>query len=277
MRRRLVRAFYPGRLALAGMLAAIALFQPLDCNAQSVAAPEFEVASIKPQPWTGNGAVGIVTRGDTFDAEHVSLFDLVMFAYDMREAQISGGPAWVRKLVLADSELFQVIAKAPGDAPTPEADFRRMLQALLADRFKLRVHRGHEELKVYNLVVDRAGPKMKESEADTHPNFVTSSIGSYGISIKATHMTMTELIEHQLRLYSDRPIFDKTGLAASYDLTLEFAVRDVAEIPAPGQEAGISGGPPLAAAVRSLGLNLEPGKAMFDTIVIDHAERPAAD
>jgi len=60
--------------------------------AQPAAAPAFDVASVKPQPFTGQGSVGIFVRGDTLDAEHVSLFSLVTFAYNLRDVQLSGGP-----------------------------------------------------------------------------------------------------------------------------------------------------------------------------------------
>jgi uncharacterized protein (TIGR03435 family) len=71
----------------------------------------------------------------------VSLDSLVMFAYNLREVQLSGGPSWAKSDVLISSELYQVIAKASGDPPPPMEVFRQMLQTLLADRFKLQV--GH--------------------------------------------------------------------------------------------------------------------------------------
>jgi uncharacterized protein (TIGR03435 family) len=272
-----IRVFYSGRLALAGVLAAIALTHPQDCNAQPVAGPEFDVASIKLQPWTGNGSIAIFIRGSTLDAEHVSVLDLIEFAYDMRDIQVSGAPAWVRRAALVDSELYQVVAKVPEGAPPPQGVFRQMLKALLADRFKLRVRLGQKQLDVYKLVVSPDGPRMKESAADTHFDFRVSSIGKYGVRIMASHMTMEELISHQLCSYTDRPIFDETGLSSPYDFTLEFIAENaVHENAAPVEGTGIDDARPLAAAIRLLGLRLEPGKAMFDTIAIDRVERPTA-
>jgi bla regulator protein BlaR1 len=124
-------------------------------------------------------------------------------------------------------------------------------------------------LPIYNLVVNKGGPKLKESPADAKFNFVASGVGRLGVRIAATHMTMQELIDHQLRGYTDRPMFDKTGLTAPYDFTVEFAVEN----PRPGQEAGPNDPPALVTAVQEqLGLKLEPGTAPFDTIVIEHAE-----
>lgn len=243
-------------------------------NPQPAARPEFEVASIKRQQSTGQGRFGVFVRGNTLNAEHVSLYDLVIFAYNLREVQLSGGPSWARSGVLAYSELYQVIAKASGDPPPAMDLIRQMLQTLLADRFRLQVHHLRKQLPTYNLVLNKGGPKLKESPANAKFNFATSSIGRLGVRIVATHMTMQELIDHQLGAYTDRPVFDKTGLAAPYDFTLEFAVEN----PPPGQEAGFNDGPALVTAVQDqLGLKLEPGTAPFDTVVIDHAERPSED
>ncbi len=95
----------------------------------------FEVASVKPQPWAGQGSVGVFVRGDTLTAEHVALYDLVEFAYNLRSVQLSGGPAWADRgrTLLSDSDLYQVTAKAAGAPPPPMDQFRLMLQELLAD------------------------------------------------------------------------------------------------------------------------------------------------
>src|ERR1035437_9102163 len=83
--------------------------KPQDSANRSGPVAAFEVASIKLQPWTGGGSVGIFIRGNTLDAEHVSLFSLVTFAYNLRDIQLSGGPPWVRSGVLSSSELYQVM------------------------------------------------------------------------------------------------------------------------------------------------------------------------
>jgi uncharacterized protein (TIGR03435 family) len=196
----------------------------------------------------------------------------VEFAYHLRDVQLSGGPAWVRSGALISSQLYQVVAKA-AEGPPPLMDvFRQMLQTLLADRFKLQVHHVQKDLPIYNLVVNKGDPKLKESPADAKFNFISSGLGRFGVRIVATHMTVQQLIDHQLSGYTDRPIFDKTGLAAPYNFTLEFAVENVPS----GQEADPNDGPALVTAVKEqLGLKLEPGWAPFDTVVIDHAERPS--
>jgi uncharacterized protein (TIGR03435 family) len=237
--------------ALAWIVAAVGLGNAQQL-AQPATTPQFDVASVKPQSFAGKGSVGIFVRGDTLHAEHVSLFSLVAFAYNLRDVQLSGGPAWVKSGVLASSELYQVIAKTTGE-PSPSVEvFRRMLQGLLAERFHLRVHHVQKDLPIYNLVVGKNGPKLKENSADAKFNFVASGVGSFGVRIAATHMTVQELIDHQLSGYTDRPILDKTGLTAAYDFILQFAVENYPV----GQEPGPNDPPALITAVQDLGLKL---------------------
>ena len=265
-------------LALAATLAAPSAVRPQDGPAPSPSTPGFEVASVKPQQWTGTGSVGVFVRGNTLDAEHVSLFSLVAFAYNLRDVQLSGGPPWVRSGVLGYSELYQVIAKAPEGPPPAMAVFRQMLQRLLAERFKLQVRHVEKELPTYDLVVGKGGPRLTQSRADEKFDFVSSAIGRFGIRIAATHMTVQQLIDHQLVAYNDRLIFDKTGLADPYDFTLQFTVENVsADQASSAKQADAIDLPPLSTALQEqLGLKLEPRRALFDTVVIEHAERPTA-
>lgn len=149
---------------------------------------------------------------------------------------------------------------------------RQMLQTLLAHRFKLQIHHAQKDMPTYNLVVNKGGPKLRESTAGVNSVLRVSSIGNLGVQIVATHTTVEQLIDRQLGSYTDRPIFDQTGLTAAYDFTLQFAVEKAS----PGIEAGPDEPPALVTAVQEqLGLRLEPGKAPFETIVIDHADRPS--
>jgi bla regulator protein blaR1 len=234
-------------------------------------APTFEVASVKPQPWTGQGGVYVLVRGNTLNAEHASLDDLVSFAYNLREIQLSGGPPWADRshAKLVEAELFQVVAKSVDPPPSVEV-FRQMLQTLLAERFKLQVHHVQKNLPIYNLVVNKGGAKLKESPADSKFSSVMSSHGKFAVELVTTKMTMERLVE-TLGPAAGRPVFDKTGLAANYDFALEFVGENVASEP----DAAVAGPSIFAALQEQLGLKLESAMAPFDTIVIDHAERPS--
>jgi uncharacterized protein (TIGR03435 family) len=127
---------------------------------QSAATPlSFEVASIKPAAPPVDGRLMIRMGGDPgrLDYNNVSLKDLIRQAYGVKDYQISG-PDWMA------STRFDVVAKLPAD--TPRSKVPEMLQALLAERFKVTIHRETKELPMYALVVGKNGPKMKESEVD---------------------------------------------------------------------------------------------------------------
>jgi uncharacterized protein (TIGR03435 family) len=155
--------------------------------------------------------------------------------------------------------------------PPSKEQFRSMLRTLLADRFKLAVHHQSKDLPVYNLAVNKGGPRLKNSAPDTKFSAKTSSLDAYAIRMQATAITLKWLVG-QIEGYADRPVIDKTGLTGTYDLSLECVVGNV-----PVGVAANSSRPSLFTALQEqLGLKLEPATAPFDTVVIDHAERPAA-
>jgi uncharacterized protein (TIGR03435 family) len=239
---------------------------------------EFEVASVKPAPWTGQGCVGcIAVRGNTLTAEHADLYDLVRFAYDLKQdVQLAGGPPWAVHGMLDSSTLFQVIAKTPADTPPPMDQFREMLQTLLANRFKLQVHHVKKDLPVYNLVVGKNGPKLKESAAETKFSSMQRPLPEnprQGLRMTVTHETIQQFVG-QIGAYTGRPLLDKTGLVGAYDFEMSW-IQDRLGAAGPDPSAD-PGGPTLLTAVQELGLKLEPGMAQFDAIVIDHVEKPDA-
>lgn len=240
------------------------------CGAQTPQPVAFDVASVKPQKWTGSGGVGVFIKGNTLDAEHADLNSLVEFAYNLQDFQLSGGPPWTTHGMLDSSELFQVLAK-PAEGQTPSMEqFRLMLQTLLADRFHLQIHHVSKQFPAWNLIVNKGGTKLKETSGAS-PTLNTTSLGRQGISMAVTNQTIQEVIDKQLGGYSGRPVFDKTGLTGHYDFTLEWVHDPTAPLNA--RESSL---PPLPSALQEqLGLKLESTTAPFDTVVIDHAEKPS--
>jgi uncharacterized protein (TIGR03435 family) len=121
----------------------------------------FEVASIKPSaPPDGRGMRVWMTGGpETPDpgrwtTENFSLASLVTLAYNLKRYEYSG-PSWM------DTERFDIVAKVPLGATKEQ--FRVMLQNLLVERFKLTFHNEKKEMQVYELMVAKNGPKLKES------------------------------------------------------------------------------------------------------------------
>lgn len=234
---------------------------PSLCLAQAT----FEVASVRRQAWTGSGSVGIFARNDTLRAEHVSLNDLVLYAYGLRPEQLSGGPGWADRsgLKVDEAELYQVTAKASG-SPSPEA-FREMLRSLLAERFQLKVRRTRKNLPRYELTLSGSAPKLKPSEKAEHVEM--SSAEGNGLRLSAAGITISRLVQ-LLSTYVDHPLDDKTGLTGTFDIEIDFLPPA-----APLESAGDA--PSLAAALRDrLGLRLEKTTGLVETVVIEHAERP---
>jgi bla regulator protein blaR1 len=265
--------------------------------------PVYEVASIK--PYTPDGPmprIMIRTKPDGFTASGVTLHMLIRQAYDVEDNQILNAPAW------ADSEQYEVDTKMdPADVealdqmtPQDAAKAREhMMQALLADRFHLTLHREKRDLPVFALVVAKGGPKLHEAKpGDTYANGLQGPDGGSGAGLM--RMGMGELIcqgvpvENLARVLSDRlghHVVDKTGLTGKYDFTLKWAPGE-GESPmfrgagGPGPGAG-PGGPQPAPADASapslytalqeqLGLKLDSQKAPVEVLVIDHAEKPTA-
>jgi uncharacterized protein (TIGR03435 family) len=164
--------------------------------------PAFEIASIRPQPWNNEGRVDVYVRGNTLYGEHADLYRLVDFAYGLRpdDLQLSGGPAWAKHGVLSnvsggDSLLYQVIARAPEGPPPSVAQFREMLQALLADRFQLRVHHAMKDLAVFRLVTTKDGPKLTESAAGAKDSLALNDCGGKAFRMAAVHVPLSSLVE----------------------------------------------------------------------------------
>jgi uncharacterized protein (TIGR03435 family) len=150
---------------------------------------------------------------------------------------------------------------------------RAMLQALLAERCKLAVHRELKETRVTTLVVAKGGPKLKETDPTMeHPGGQKLPFGGVMVLNKeGIHFygaSMGSLASIVSSLANQGPVQDKTGLTGLYDFTFS--------PPADDADPGIS---PLAAmflsGLNNLGLKLDSDKGQVETLVIDHMERPS--
>jgi hypothetical protein len=139
-------------MSLAGILGiAIPLVTAPHLRAQSQdMAASFEAASIKPTQMTGQGA-SIDRHSGMLLMKNVTLQDCIREAYGVTDSQIAGQDR-------LSSDRYDIVAKIPPGVASDQHP--AMLQALLAERFKLAVHRGTKEMPVYLLVVAKNGPKM---------------------------------------------------------------------------------------------------------------------
>jgi uncharacterized protein (TIGR03435 family) len=268
---------------------------------------QYEVASIKPsKPASGNSymLMGMKYTDDGLTGENVPLMYLIQNAYGISRDRISGAPPWsISERYDIDAKMDEAAAKELKKLRPDELKVVRqqMLQALLAERFKLTVHREEKELAVYNLVVAKNGPKIQESKPEdskasesapaksSSPNsqMMMSSgggggggsanlpVGAVSVSFGAKgglrHTSGKDAtIESLLALLSSaagRPVLDKTGLTGKYDYKLEWAPDNL-------QADAEPSGPSIFTAVQEqLGLKLESGKGPVEIIVIDHAEQ----
>jgi uncharacterized protein (TIGR03435 family) len=214
---------------------------------------KFDVASIKlivpgsPMPTNARGREpGRYTRS------HLTLAILLQIAYKTKATQIIG-PSWI------DSDRYDVVATMASG--TTDDQVLIMLQNLLLDRFKLKLHREERIESVYALIVGKNGPKLKAAEATQLPQ--PTRVGPWGFSMKNAP---TASLAGILMRWSDRPVIDMTGLTGRYDIELSWP-------PTPGDH--ITASNPVAAldAVEALGLKVQSRKASIEYLVVDGGQK----
>lgn len=214
---------------------------------------------------------GVTARGVTLE---YALHD----AFGVHDDRLwSGGPAWISQ------KQFDIEAKFDiAQYPHPSLDQRRaMLQHLLSDRFKLRVHHQSRQFPLYALVITNHGPKLTETKPE---NLLHSP--AYGVMchylrsrkgvMEISGCTMADLASSLSGLDLGRKVVDQTALKGHYDLLLHWSPVET-DSPSAGSTSAIDlGGPSIFTAVKEqLGLELKPITGPLDTIVIDHIEMPS--
>jgi uncharacterized protein (TIGR03435 family) len=218
----------------------------------------FEVASIKPgDPGAMNWGY---KEGDAgFTANNVPVRDLLLYAFDAKAYQISGGPKWI------ESAGYSIVAKLEKtDKPAPHGDgmdprLQAAMRALLAERFQLQFHRETKEVSGYALVPAKNGFHLTPAKAASGSSW---NLGNGRASF--SHMPMPDLAEALARIV-ERPVVDATGISGAYDLKLAWAVDGTSD-----------SRPSLFGALEDLGLKLEGRKVPVPLIVIDRIEKPSA-
>jgi uncharacterized protein (TIGR03435 family) len=272
------------------LLAATVLSQPR---------PEFEVASLKPSNPTPENQynLGIRFDGAMMIVHSFRLRDYIGFAYQVREFQVVGPDTLNLQ--------FDLNAKIPEGAPRKQLP--AMMETLLAERFKLAVHRDKKEFPVFALTVTKGGPQFKESPLDApqpgaDKNNVNVSVnvntgggpggarggavinlgnGAYVTNsdgkVEGHKISIPQLVESLAR-FVDRPIVDMTGLTSTYDITLAYGVEDLRAMlrnvgvdrPIPDEALP---GASLMESLHRAGLSLDARKAPLDIIVVDRVEK----
>jgi uncharacterized protein (TIGR03435 family) len=195
--------------------------------------------------------------------EGTPLLWTIEYAYHLRDADLAGGwPGWLESF----DDAYDITGKP--DRPVTDEQCRMMVQALLEDRFQLKMHHETRERAVYFLTVANGGPKVKEVRPDSpdlggvrfngrHPAILSEDVPPPGWRMPRLAAFLADLLDDH------RPVIDKTGLTGIYAFNLDYSKEGIDR-------------PPLVPALRQqLGLLLEQGKAALDTLVIDRVERPS--
>ena len=227
------------------------------CTSMALAAdaPAFDVASIKPCD-AGGGAVDIAPGSVTMRC--MRLTGAIRWAYNVLDVQVSG-PDWL------NTARFEIVAKA--GTPAKEPELQQMMQKLLAERFKLELHRQTKEVNAMVLTVAKGGHKLKEVQEEGSPSFSTGRMNLTGKG--ATIAQLITFISREIR----QPIVDQTGLTGRYDYFMDIAAYITDEM---RQQQG----PPVEApsivanALQGqLGLKVEAKKMPMEVLMVDKMEK----
>jgi uncharacterized protein (TIGR03435 family) len=239
--------------------------------AETVPAPAFEVATIKPIDPNGSGPMGFYSRpGGRVFLGYASVKMILYFAFDIQQFQISGGPGWVETqrynvVALPPDSSPSRTAKQPSIAATPTAEQRKMLQSLLLSRFRLQYHWESKESSVY--ILSRGTKELlltapKHPDGDSRGTVVLKPGGIADGEAFGNNISMT-LLASQLGGLLGVPVLDQTGLTGGYDFDLPPSDPDNHDISAAVFDA-----------MDRLGLKLRRGRGPVDMLVIDHVEPP---
>ena len=215
--------------------------------------PEFAVASVKPsRSELGRDANSRISIGPAgIGGRNVTVKHLIAEAYGVRPYQVTGGPRWL------DTGEYDIDAKA--DGPTTGELAALMLRGLLTERFRLSLHRETRELRVYDLVADKRGPKIRAATDGENPPATAGATGP-----RSFHGDMQQFADLRPGRASGAPVpvLDKTGLPGIYDFSVDLK-PEAADVLALWQ----------GVLQDQLGLKLESRKAPVEVLVIDRVER----
>jgi bla regulator protein blaR1 len=232
--------------------------------------PTFDAASVKrlapgspPPPFEMPPKQGLWGRQNgRYTARFYSLLGLVQTAYNMASDRMTAAD-WMR------SERYDVAAVMPPE--TTDDQVRVMLQSLLEERFRLKVHFENRPTEVYALRVGKNGVKLQASRDDTVP--LVRHLTPNGFE---AHNYDLEGLAGILSRWTDHPVLDMTGISGRFDFKLNWK-DDSSVDPSPmlahplGQLAMDT--TPALRSLASLGLRAERKKVPLKFLVVDHAEK----
>jgi uncharacterized protein (TIGR03435 family) len=248
----------------------------------SDASPKFEVAEIHASPRTTQPIVrGPFFGASRYEVHYATMLDLVRFAYDVDPERVSGGPSWL------EMNRYDVAAKLPG--PSTKESRKLMLQDLLADRFKLVVHKDSKPIDAFALSVGKK-PALKEADGEGEKGckFTVENQPPNGpqqgpiqlpvLNITCKNMSMEAFAAGILDLpaagqyFDNKVVVDKTGLKGEWNFNFKFTPKVPAGIKTVGENITL-----FDAVEKQLGLKLEPGSVPAPVIVVDSVNAKPTD
>ena len=274
-------------LLLAASCIAVAGPALAQTTAASTPSPAFDVASIRPHQGAVT-VVGIRSDADGISGFYVNIPILVQRAYGLLTVdQVLGSPDWATterydvQAKMSDKDLEEISKLSPTEAT---ASREKMLQALLADRFKLKAHIEQRQTRVYDLVLT-SKPRLKDAASDSEEHLKRGKdgkpIGGFiqfeKSALVAQGYTMKQLANFLSQPFwtgLGRPIIDKTGLLGAYDFTLNWVPQSNRLPGLPGSSGTPDEASSLFSALQEVGLKLQPATGPEDFVIIDHVEKP---
>jgi len=180
-------------------------------------APAFDVADVHPSP-KGVREGGLYLHANRLEMHGVTMLRLITTAFGVGEDKVFGGPNWL------DTDRFEVVTKSL--RPVNIKTFQPMLQALLAERFQLKVRHEDKPEQVFALVPGKR-VLLKESAGAGDAGCAKTNADGY-ITLTCHNVTMAYLAEAlpgAAPNYFNHPVVDKTGLTGSYDVLLKWTGR----------------------------------------------------
>jgi uncharacterized protein (TIGR03435 family) len=260
-------------LALASLATAAALAPHWIAFAQR---PEFEVASVRENRDNGPSDLSQPRRsGQRLMMHNTRIFTLVNYGYNINATyQVDGYERFPESY-----KWYDIDALIPIGATDEQV--RLMVQSLLEDRFKFKMHREKRETTQYALVVDKNRAKLTKAtglpmDLTIEGRPLSQAEGTCGVSLWregarwTCHSASIDKIVATTSSMLKAPVVDRTGLNGSYDVNVRFITDDRRR----GPDAPF--GPTFEQALREdLGLRLERGKGDIEVLVIDHMEKPS--
>ena len=240
----------------------------------------------------------IIFTPDSLRARNQTLQELLKLAYGVQASQISGGPDWLATALFnvdakLDESTVAELKKLSPEQQKMERDL--MFQNFLADQFKVALHRESRLLPAQVLVIAKNGPKIQPAKpGDTYPNGIKGpdglpagphkfNFGPDGVIVQALPMSF---VANNLATHLGQPVLDRTGLTGDYDFTLRFSPRGATavhneqtgakETTMPATSISAHNAALLSAVEEQLGLKLDLQTVPLPVLVIDRAEKPAA-